>query len=124
MSGDSTSRGGDVVGAVTAVAADREVAQDGHHGRAVAGSDLGQVLTEGAVADPVPDTPKITTLPTPCVDEASSADTLSPTRGHPSTSTDGRYSATQVHPFAGSIRARPGRIGGNHVSESGRAFRR
>jgi hypothetical protein len=39
--------------AVEAVTADGEVAQAGHDGRPVSGADLGMVLGEGHVADPV-----------------------------------------------------------------------
>jgi hypothetical protein len=44
---------GDLCGAGQPVAADGEVAQGGHVGGPVAGADLGQVLAEGDVADPV-----------------------------------------------------------------------
>src|SRR4051795_2899008 len=46
-------RGGDVGGAAEAVQADCEVAQGGHDLRAGSDADLGQVLGEGDVADPV-----------------------------------------------------------------------
>src|SRR5829696_2889805 len=45
--------GGDVGGAVEAEQADRGVAQGGHHVWAGAGADLGAVLVEGDVPDPV-----------------------------------------------------------------------
>jgi len=53
MSGDSAGRGGDVGGAVTAVDADGEVAEGRHDRWSVAGADLGRVLAQGHVADPM-----------------------------------------------------------------------
>jgi hypothetical protein len=44
---------GDVLVAGESVAAGGEVAQGGHHRRSVAGADLGQVLSERDIADPV-----------------------------------------------------------------------
>jgi hypothetical protein len=45
-----TASGGDVGGAGEAVSADCEVAQYGHHGGAVSGADLGEVLGEDDIA--------------------------------------------------------------------------
>ncbi len=53
MAADASARGGDVGGAGEAVEADGEVSQGCHHGRTVAGTDLGEVFGEGDVADPV-----------------------------------------------------------------------
>jgi hypothetical protein len=53
MSADVSAGGGDVGGAGESVDADGQVAQGGHGGGAGAGADLGVVLGEGDVADPV-----------------------------------------------------------------------
>lgn len=53
MSAEVTAGRGDVGGAAAVQQADGEVAQGRHDSRAVSGSDLGQVLAVGDVADPV-----------------------------------------------------------------------
>ena len=53
MTGDVPAGGGDVGRTGTAVNADGEVAQAGHHGRSVSYPDLGEVFGEDDVADPV-----------------------------------------------------------------------
>ena len=53
MAADVAAGGGDVGCAVEPVQADGEVAQGGHHGGTGAGADLGVVLGDDDVADPV-----------------------------------------------------------------------
>jgi hypothetical protein len=53
VAADVTAGGGDVGFPGESVHADGKVAQCGHHGRAGAGADLGVVLGEDDVADPV-----------------------------------------------------------------------
>ena len=53
VSSGATAGAGDVAGASQAVTADREVSQGGHDRGPVAGADLGKVLAEGDIADPV-----------------------------------------------------------------------